>query len=124
MDIVRGVSELAELEREKIDWLQAIKSKSCQSMVQYCFERKRTPKEYVKYLRLPKANSYERQLPVQLIKVVPQQLTYDTDRWLHRCFTNLKTNKDKLAFCNTAISHFEDFDYGDHVEQILEEKCL
>ncbi|MGR5543971.1 EH signature domain-containing protein [Vibrio sp. PNB22_2_2] len=124
MDIVRGVSELAELEREKIDWLQAIRSKSYQSMVQYCFERKRTPKEYVKYLRLPKANSYERQLPVQLIKVVPQQLTYDTDRWLHRCFTNLKTNKDKLAFCNTAISHFEGFDYGDHVEQILEEKCL
>ncbi len=124
MDIVQGVSQLGELERKKIDWLQAIRSKSYQSMGQYCFESNRTPKDYVKYLRFPKANSYERQLSLQLIKVVPQQLNNDVDRWLHRCFNSLKTNNDKLAFCNTAISHFEEFDYGTHVEQILEDKCL
>lgn len=124
MDIVQGVSELAELERNKIDWLQAIRSRNYQSIGRFCFEGKRTPSDYVKYLRLPKANSYERELPIELIRVVPQQLTVEADSWLHQCFKSLKTNNEKLAFCDTAISHFEKFDYGTHVEQILEDNCL
>jgi hypothetical protein len=124
MDIVQGVSELADLERKKIDWLQAIRSQSYQSMSQYCFDNNRTPKSYVKYLRLPKANSYERHLSTELVKVAPRPLTSVADLWLQECFRSLKTTSDKLAFCDTAISYFEDYDYGKHVEDILEEKCL
>ncbi|WP_210467729.1 EH signature domain-containing protein [Vibrio crassostreae] len=124
MDIVQGVSELADLERKKIDWLQAIRNQSYQSMSQYCFDNNRTPKSYVKYLRLPKANSYERHLSTELVKVAPKPLTSVADLWLQECFRSLKTTNDKLAFCDIAISYFKDYDYGKHVEDILEEKCL
>jgi hypothetical protein len=124
MDIVQGVSELADLERKKIDWLQAIRSQGYQSMSQYCFDNNRTPKSYVKYLRLPKANSYERHLSTELVKIAPKPLTSVADLWLKECFRSLKTTNDKLAFCDTAIGYFKDYDYGKHVEDILEEKCL
>ncbi|WP_160167702.1 EH signature domain-containing protein [Vibrio jasicida] len=124
MDIVQGVSELEDLERKKIDWLQAIRSQSYQSMSQYCFDNNRTPRSYVRYLRLPKANSYERHLSSELVKAAPRPLTSAADLWLQECFRSLKTTNDKLAFCDTAINHFKDFDYGKHVEDILEEKCL
>ncbi|MDN3696186.1 EH signature domain-containing protein [Vibrio cortegadensis] len=124
MDIVQGVSELADLERKKIDWLQAIRSQSYQSMSQYCFDNNRTPKSYVKYLRLPKANSYERNLSTELVKVAPKPLTSVADLWLQECFRSLKTTNNKLAFCDTVITHFKNFDYGYHVKDILEEKCL
>ncbi|MDN3616743.1 EH signature domain-containing protein [Vibrio gallaecicus] len=124
MDIVQGVSELADLERKKIDWLQAIRGQGYQSMSQYCFDNNRTPKSYVKYLRLPKANSYERHLSTELVKIAPKPLTRVADLWLKECFRSLKTTNDKLAFCDTAIGYFKDYDYGKHVEDILEEKCL
>lgn len=124
MEIVRHVPKLDQFSKEKIEWLVLVADKDYRSIAQRCYTHNITPMAVVRKLRLPKANTYQQKLSEKLIKIVSPQLTTRSEQWLEKCFKELVTTKERIIFCEAAIHHFSDYDYGTAIQSLLEEHCL
>ncbi|KAB2825907.1 EH signature domain-containing protein [Aliivibrio finisterrensis] len=124
MEIVRHVSKLNQLSKDKIEWLVLVAEKDYRLIAQQCYSANITPMGMIRKLRLPKANTYLKQLSENLVKTVSSQLITRSEQWLEKCFNELITTKEKEIFCEAAIHHFSDYNYGVAIKTLLEEHCL
>ncbi|CAM3140294.1 EH signature domain-containing protein [Vibrio neptunius] len=125
MHIARTAKGLAPLEARKIDWLLALQKQDFPQLVQYCYEQHRSVPEFIRYLRLPQANHYAEKVSANLLTCIDEgDLSETNDTWLHRNFINLKTTKQRVAFCESFITKFAQFNYGELCEELIVSQCL
>ncbi len=124
MAVVRSVPALEPSIQDKIDWLLAVKEGNLTELALCCYKNRKVPRAYIANLNLPRINTYSKQLPSYLVKVVAPPLTKGGDEWLAQCFNSLRLSKEKLEFCETVITHFSGTGFASRVNDIIIEHCL
>lgn len=125
IDIARTVPIWSEIDQAKLDWLLALKAKDFDEMASLCYQGKQTLNGYIKFLRLPQANSYRTELAKCVLSPISDgDLSDFDDVWLANNFYALDTTQQRVDFCDGFIGKFEQFDYGEQCAEIIEQHCF
>ncbi|CAM4440207.1 EH signature domain-containing protein [Vibrio agarivorans] len=125
IDIARTVPIWSAIDQAKLDWLLALKTKDFDEMASLCYQGKQTLSGYIKFLRLPQANSYKAELANCLLSPISDgNLSDFDDVWLANNFYALDTTQQRVDFCERFIGKLEQFDYGDQCAEIIENHCF
>ncbi|MCL1143214.1 EH signature domain-containing protein [Shewanella gaetbuli] len=125
MEIARTTKGLDSIVSQKIDWLLALYKSDFKVMILDCYSKKMTPKQRVKSLRLPLANTYIQKVASLIISVLQENLHTKSDvLWITSCFYSLDTTKDRIKYCDEFVRKLQIDTYGEVSTTIIEEHCL
>lgn len=124
MSIVRSVAGLNPACAQKIDWVNAIQHRDYRTLAQACYDANVAPRKRIKQLMLPNANNYGDEIVPYLAQCPDEKLTKQDQIWLESCFDELKTTRQRVAFCEQIL-----LTYGSKLQNgvllsLLETHCL
>jgi len=115
---------LNDLDKQKVDWIQALRSSNYQQCAGFVYSSRFTVKQCIHWLGLPDATSYINQIFSLLVSSLDSEMSVADEEWLLECIVELPSTELVIQVCEQILSSGLHTFKSDSLNKWFRDHCL